>query len=173
MCRLCTCRSIVEGGAFEVPDDKLGVHSLWGETVVFSGSARARIAKSFRNTLKVALLLFHSAQVQNVRRSLSLRCHTILCAILRLHLAFCKNPRFADDDFNLLKKRVLQEFARRDENPAKWAALGSTRMFWGGTAAGRYATIRTVNGVKRERYRRMAQPHVARRTSFDRGHGFY
>ena len=30
----------VEGGGFEVSDDKLGLHGLWGETVVFSGSEK-------------------------------------------------------------------------------------------------------------------------------------
>src|SRR5262249_26062153 len=58
-------------------------------------------------------------------------------------------PRLAEEDFELLRVRILKEFERRDENPSKWGSLGMNQMFWGGTLRGRYATMRTVKNITR------------------------
>lgn len=139
----------VEGGAFEVPDDKLGVHSLWGETVVFSGSEELNREKLSQYMESRASTFSFGAGAERSAFTLNSMSHYFV-RDLQTTFAVLQKPAFAPDDFGLLKKRVLQEFARRDENPAKWAALGSTRMYWGGTLRGRYATIRTVNAVNRE-----------------------
>ncbi len=138
----------LDGGAFEVPNEKLGVHSLWGETVVFSGSQELDREKLSQYLEGRASTFSFGAGAERSAFTLTSMSHYFVRDV-ETTFGILQKPRFADDDFNLLKKRVLQEFARRDENPAKWAALGSTKMFWGGTVRGRYATIRTVNGVKR------------------------
>jgi len=139
----------LEGGAFEVPEDKLGVHSLWGETVVFSGSEELGREKLSRYMESRASTFSFGAGAERSAFTLNSMSHYFV-RDLETTFSVLQKPAFAKDDFNLLKKRVLQEFARRDENPAKWAALGVTKMYWGGTLRGRYATTRTVSVVSRD-----------------------
>ena len=139
----------VDGGAFEVPDDKLGVHSLWGETLVFSGSTEFNREKLSNYLEGRASSFSFGAGSERSAFSVNSMSHYFV-RDLETTFSVLQNPRFAAEDFELLKKRVLQEFTRRDENPAKWASLGSTKRFWDGTLRGRYATTRTVTAVTRD-----------------------
>lgn len=140
---------IVTGGGFEVPDDKLGLHSLWGDTVVFSGSeAMDRDQLSNYLESRASAFSFHADMERSsfILRSMAHYFERDLRTVFEV----LQNPRLAAQDFELLRKRLLQELERRDENPAKWAALGMNRLYWGDTLRGRYATRRTVAALKAE-----------------------
>ncbi|GAB4422036.1 MAG: hypothetical protein OHK0011_00430 [Turneriella sp.] len=140
---------IVTGGGFEVPDDKLGLHSLWGDTIVFSGSERLN-RDALSNYLESRASAFSfSAGTERSTFNLRSMAHYFE-RDLQTVFEVLQKPRLAGDDFELLRKRVLQELDRRDENPAKWAALGMSRLYWGDTLRGRYATRRTVAALKAE-----------------------
>jgi zinc protease len=140
---------IVDGGGFEVPDDKLGLHSLWGDTVVFSGSEKLN-RDALSNYLESRASAFSfSAGTERSTFNLRSMAHYFE-RDLQTVFEVLQKPRLAGDDFELLRKRVLQELDRRDENPAKWAALGMSRLYWGDTVRGRYATRRTVAALKIE-----------------------
>lgn len=138
----------VEGGGFEVGDDKIGLHGLWGETVVFSGSEKLN-----RDKLSVYLedrasgFTFHGGAERSAF-TLNSMSHYFARDVREI-FGVLQSPRLAEEDFELLRKRVLQELGRRDENPGKWASLGMTKLFWGDTLRGRYATTRTVKNVNR------------------------
>ncbi len=138
---------IVEGGGFEVPDEKLGLHSLWGDTVVFSGSETMH-RDALSNYLESRASAFSfSAGTERSTFNLRSMAHYFE-RDLKTVFEVLQKPRLAEEDFELLRKRVLQELERRDENPAKWAALGMSRVYWGDTLRGRYATRRTVAALK-------------------------
>ncbi|MFO1480756.1 MAG: pitrilysin family protein [Turneriella sp.] len=140
---------IIDGGGFEVPDDKLGLHSLWGDTVVFSGSDKMN-RDGLSNYLESRASAFSfSAGAERSTFNLRSMAHYFE-RDLQTVFEVLQKPRLAGDDFELLRKRVLQELERRDENPAKWAALGMSRLYWGDTLRGRYATRRTVAALKTE-----------------------
>ncbi len=139
----------VDGGAFEVPEEKLGVHSLWGETLVFSGSEELNREKLSGYLEGRASGFSFAAGSERSAFTVNSMSHYFVKDVATT-FSVLQKPRFGAEDFELLKKRVLQEFARRDENPAKWASLGTTKMFWGGTLRGRYATTRTVTSVTRD-----------------------
>ncbi|MFZ5629461.1 MAG: M16 family metallopeptidase [Spirochaetota bacterium] len=140
---------IVDGGGFEVPEDKLGLHSLWGDTVVFSGSEKLN-RDSLSNYLESRASAF-SFTAGTERSTFNLRSMAhYFERDLQTVFEVLQKPRLAGEDFELLRKRVLQELERRDENPAKWAALGMSRLYWGDTLRGRYATRRTVTALKTE-----------------------
>lgn len=137
---------ILEGGGFEVPGDKLGLNSIWGEAVVFSG------AKDFgRDELSQYLESRASgfsfgAGMERSSFTLNSMAH-YFARDLQTAFKVLSAPRLATEDFELIRKRVLQEFERRDENPTKWASLGMTKLYWGDSLRGRYATVRTVKNI--------------------------
>lgn len=138
----------VEGGGFEAPDDKLGLHGLWGETVVFSGSEKLnRDGLSQYLEGRASGFTFHGG-VERSAFTMNSLSHYFARDVQEL-FGVLQSPRLADEDFELLRKRVLQELERRDENPGKWASLGMTKLFWGDTLRGRYATTRSVKNVSR------------------------
>jgi zinc protease len=140
---------IVDGGGFEVPDDKLGLHSLWGDTVVFSGSEKLN-RDALSNYLESRASAFRfSAGTERSTFNLRSLAHYFE-RDLQTIFEVLQNPRLAAEDFELLRKRLMQELERLDENPAKWAALGMSRLYWGDTVRGRYATRRTVAALKIE-----------------------
>lgn len=137
---------ILEGGGFEVPPEKLGLNSIWGETVVFSG------AKDFgRDELSGYLESRASgfsfgAGMERSSFTVNSMAHYFARDLATAYRVLSA-PQLAAEDFELIRKRVLQEFARRDENPTKWASLGMTKLYWGDTLRGRYATVRTVKNI--------------------------
>lgn len=136
----------VDGGSFEVPGEKLGLHGLWGETLVFSGSDkldRDKLSEYLES--RATSFSFHGG-AERSSFSVGSMAHYFARDVKEL-FGVLQTPRLAEEDFELLRKRVLQEFARRDENPGKWASLGMTKLFWGDTLRGRYATTRTVKNV--------------------------
>jgi zinc protease len=138
---------MLEGGGFEVPDEKLGLNGLWGETVVFSGSQefdRDKLSGYLENR---ASTFSFSAGMERSSFNINSMAHYFANDLTKL-FSVLQNPRLAGEDFELLKTRILKEFERRDENPAKWASLGMMQMFWGGTLRGRYATMRSVKNLK-------------------------
>ena len=139
----------VEGGSFEVPDEKLGLHGLWGETLVFSGSEKLDRDKLSQYLENRASTFSFAGGAERSAFNLNSMSH-YFARDVREMFAVLSAPRLASEDFELLRKRVLQEFERRDENPGKWAALGMTKLFWGDTLRGRYATARTVKNVGRD-----------------------
>lgn len=140
---------IVDGGGFEVPEDKLGLHSLWGDTVVFSGSERLN-RDALSNYLESRASAFSfTAGIERSTFNLHCMAHYFE-RDLQTVFEVLQKPRLAAEDFELLRKRALQELDRRDENPATWAALGMNRLYWGNTLRGRYATRRTVASLKAE-----------------------
>lgn len=140
---------IVDGGGFEVPEDKLGLHSLWGDTVVFSGSEKMnRDALSLYLEGRASAFSF-SAGTERCTFNLRSMAHYFE-RDLQTVFEVLQQPRLAAEDFELLRKRALQELERRDENPAQWASLGMSRLYWGDTLRGRYATLRSVAGLKAE-----------------------
>lgn len=144
---LVSMQVFVDGGSFEVPDTKLGLHGLWGETVVFSGSAELDRDKLSQYLESRASSFSFSGGAERSSFNISAMSHYFVRDVKTL-FAVLQNPRLGSDDFELLRRRILQEFARRDENPAKWASLGMTKIYWGDTLRGRYATQRTVSAIQ-------------------------
>ncbi len=144
---LVSAQVYMEGGGFEVPDEKLGLHGLWGETVVFSGSKdfdRDKLSEYLENR---ASSFSFSSGMERSSFNINSMSHYFANDLTKL-FSVIESPRLAAEDFEIIRTRVLKEFERRDENPAKWASLGMTKMFWGGTPRGRYATIRTVKNLQ-------------------------
>lgn len=137
---------IFEGGGFEAPSEKLGVHGLWGETLVLSGSNNLDRDKLAEYLEFRATNLSFSGGLERSTISLGSMGHYFERDVQTL-FEVLQAPRLAAEDFELIRKRVLQEFERRDENPAKWASLGMTKLFWGDTLRGRYATIKSVKNL--------------------------
>lgn len=138
---------IVEGGGFEVPEDKLGLNGLWGETVSFSGSKdfdRDKLSVYLENR---ASTFSFSGGMERSHFTINSMSHYFANDLKQL-FAVMESPRLGEEDFEIIRTRILKEFERRDENPAKWASLGMTKTFWGGTPRGRYATVRTVKNLK-------------------------
>lgn len=138
---------IVAGGGFELAEDKLGLHGLWGDMVTFSGSdalPREALAGYLEDR---ATIFSFNAGIERSTFSLRSLAHYFE-RDLRTIFSIMQKPRFAAEDFELLRRRLLQELERRDENPAKWASLGINKLYWGNTLRGRYATRRTVAALK-------------------------
>lgn len=139
----------VAGGGFEVPVEKLGLQSLWGETLVFSGSKKMD-RNALSNYLENRASQFSfSAGLERSAFTIGSLAHYFARDVKEL-FAVLQEPQFAGEDFDLLVQRVLKEFERRDENPAKWASLGVVKTFWDGTVRGRYATTQTVKNIVRD-----------------------
>jgi len=137
---------IFEGGGFEVTNEKLGLNGLWGETLVFSGSdamSRDQLANYLESR---STNLNFSGGLERSTISLGSLSH-YFARDLKTIFEVLSSPRLASEDFELIRKRILQEFERRDENPSKWASLGMTKAYWGETLRGRYATTRTVKNL--------------------------
>lgn len=137
----------IEGGGFEVPDEKLGLHGLWGETVAFSGSRdmdRDKLSAYLENR---ASSFSFSGGMERSSFNITSMSHYFANDLAKL-FSVMESPRLAAEDFEIIRTRILKEFERRDENPAKWASLGMTKTFWGGTPRGRYATMRTVKNLQ-------------------------
>lgn len=137
----------IEGGGFEVPDEKLGLHGLWGETVSFSGSKDLDRDKLSAYLEERASSFSFSGGMERSSFNINSMSHYFANDLAKL-FGVMESPRLAEEDFEIIRTRILKEFERRDENPAKWASLGMTKTFWGGTARGRYATMRTVKNLK-------------------------
>lgn len=140
---LVNLQAIVTGGGFELAEEKLGLHGLWGDMVVFSGSEempREALASYLEGR---ASSLSFSAGAERSTFNLRSLAHYFERDV-RTVFSIMQKPRFAAEDFELLRRRLLQELERRDENPAKWASLGMNKLYWGDTLRGRYATRRTV-----------------------------
>jgi zinc protease len=139
----------VEGGAYEVPADQLGAHGLWGESVVYSGSDR-------HDRKELSQYLEHRASTFKFSAGLERSAFTLTSLAnyfardVETTFEVLNAPHFAQEDFELLKTRVLRELDRRDENPGKWASLGMTKMYWGDTLRGRLGTTKTVTPLRRE-----------------------
>ena len=136
----------IDGGGFEVPDEKLGLHGLWGETVAFSGSKdfdRDRLSAYLENR---ASGFSFSGGMERSSFNIHSLAHYFENDLKKL-FSVMQAPRLGEEDFEIIRTRVLKEFERRDENPAKWASLGMTKIFWDGTPRGRYATIKTVKAL--------------------------
>ncbi len=146
---LVTLQIFIDGGAFEVADEKLGLQGLWGETVVFSGSdALGRDALSAYLEGRATSFSYAAGSARSAFNVVSMA-HYFSRDVETLFQVLSE-PRFAAEDFSLLKTRALQLLTRRDENPAKWAALGMAKLYWGDSVRGRYATERTVKAVERD-----------------------
>lgn len=137
---------ILEGGGFEVSNEKLGLNSIWGETVVFSGATDFGRDELSQYLESRASTFSFGAGLERSSFTLNSMAH-YFARDLRTAFRVLSTPRLAKEDFELIQKRVLQEFERRDENPSKWASLGMTKLYWGDTLRGRYATVRTVKNI--------------------------
>ncbi|HRP69615.1 MAG TPA: insulinase family protein, partial [Turneriella sp.] len=146
---LVTAQIFIDGGGFEVADDKLGLQTLWGDTVVFSGSETMG-----RDTL--SSYLEERASKFNFNAELDRSSFNVQSLAhyfekdLRTLFSVIENPRFENNDFELLRTRLVKSLEKRDEDPSKWAALGLSQVYWKNTLRGRYATIRTVKNIARE-----------------------
>ena len=143
---LVSLQVIVEGGGFEVPVDKLGLQSLWGESVIYSGSQenpQDKLADFFEAR---GTIVSFAAGLERSGYSLNSLSHYFK-RDLETFFEVIQHPRFNASDVELLKAKMLQELEHRDENPSKWASLGLNKITWRGTIKEQYPTIRTVKPI--------------------------
>ncbi|MBV6494073.1 MAG: hypothetical protein LDLANPLL_02099 [Turneriella sp.] len=139
----------IEGGAFEVADEKLGLQSLWGDMVTFSGSdGLTRDALSKYLDERATAFAF-KAELERSYFSIRSLAHFFGKDLTTL-FSVLESPRFYGDDLEILRTRTLKALDERDQNPATWASLGLSQVYWKGTLRARYATMRTVKNIQRQ-----------------------
>ena len=142
----------IEGGTFEESADTLGLTSLWGNSVTFSGSAsypREKLASYLES--RAASFSFESSLE---RSSFSL--HTLspyLAEDWSVVWSVLQQPRFAPEDVALLQSMSVQQIRRRSEKPSSMAYHGASYILWRDNVRSRMATVATVTALTPEHMR--------------------
>ncbi|RME92820.1 MAG: insulinase family protein, partial [Candidatus Hydrogenedentota bacterium] len=136
----------LEGGRFEEPDKKLGLTTLWGNCVTYSGSKlypREKLSAQLENH---ASNFNFSAGLERSLFSLSAltpyfqKDFTTTWDVLN-------HPRFFAEDCSLLKKQLTESIQERDKNPGRLAFLIRKLQFWKGSVRARLYTKKTLENI--------------------------
>ena len=139
---------IVEGGLVEEPSHQIGLTSLWGSSIVYSGSEEypqeklsihlEDHASSFSFGHNSEFASFHFTALSNFFEK-----------DLEMILQVLNEPRFHPDDIQLIKKQKIQSKKKRKENPASLARMGAHKVYWGDHPRGRVYTEQTISQLER------------------------
>ena len=138
---------VLHGGEMEESAGNAGITTLWGESVLFSGSEkwpRDSLSRHFEN--RGSSIQF-SSSLQ--RTSISL---TSLSGYfekdLQVALQVLMNPRFVEEDVELIRKNLLQGVEKRVENPGQLALLLSARQLFPDQVRSQLATKTSLEAIK-------------------------
>lgn len=136
----------VDIGSFEDSQEKTGLTSLWGESIVFSGSEkypRERLAEILER--RGSSFNFSAGFEHSVFSLTSLKKN--FPEDLQLVLEVLSSPRFAAEDINLLRERQISALKRMREQPGKVTSLAAQKIIYGDHPRGRTATELTLKNI--------------------------
>ena len=138
---------IVEGGLVEEPLPEIGLTSLWGSSIVYSGSEKypqeklsSRLedhASSFSSDHNSEFASFRFTALANFFEE-----------DLKMILQVLNEPRFHPDDVQLIKKQKIQSKKKLKENPASLARMGAHKVYWGSHPRGMLSTEQTISDLE-------------------------
>lgn len=139
-------RIYLDGGGLEVAADKAGLQGIWGETVVYSGSKAYDREKLSEYLEDRASKINYTPAMNRSAFSLKSLSH-YFSADLKVLYDVMLNPAFAKEDFEFIRKQVLNEISKREENPGRLAALASQLFGYKGTIRAQLPYTRTVSSI--------------------------
>lgn len=144
-------RLYLKGGKFAEQEDQQakGVGNVWVETLVFSGSQeypRDVLASYLENR---ATSFSASSGLERSVVSLS-SFSKFFVQDLKVVLNILKQPRFAQEDLNFIKKQMEQGLQKREEKPATIAYLMAKKLLWQNSIRGEILINADVQKISQE-----------------------
>jgi zinc protease len=141
-----TFQLFIEGGAAEETEQNTGINSMWGKSVVFSGSTQYPRKKLSENLeLQGSEFTFDSSLERSTFTLDSLSDH--FENDLAMVMDVLKNPAFSKPDIDLIKSQVIQIIKKRTENPAQMANMAAQLIQWKNNVRGNISTLKSIEPV--------------------------
>ena len=141
-----TFELVIDGGFAEETMANAGINTVWGKTLVFSGSAKYP-QKKLAEALELNGSEFEfDSTLERVSFSLdSLSDH--FENDLAMVIDVLKNPAFSKPDIELMKSLSLQGVRKRKEKPAQMAYTAAQLIQWKNNIRGIISTVKSIDSI--------------------------
>ncbi len=140
---------LVHSGKFEETKDKAGLNTLWGESIVLSGSHKTPRDALAANLEEHASTFTFSGGLE--RSSFTLDALTnYFEQDLEMALEVLMNPRFATEDLELIRKQILQSMQNSFDSPSNVASAASDDYLCPDNVRGMRSRLSTVKTIEKE-----------------------
>lgn len=146
MAPIISAKVFMEGGLFEEPEGKEGLTSLWGKSVVYSGSPDYPSQKLSAFLELRASSFGFDASLERASFSLSSMSH-FFYEDLEVVYGVIQDPIFDEAEVELLRGQSIEGIKRRLERPAAMAYLGSKLAYWKGDLRSRVSTQESLESI--------------------------
>ncbi|MES0489304.1 MAG: pitrilysin family protein [Leptospirales bacterium] len=140
---------IFEGGTFEENRENAGITTLWGESVVASGSEQYPRDKLAAYLEQHGSGFYFQSGLERSTFSLS-SLSSFFMEDLSVVMSVLLAPRFDAPDVQLIKNQTMEGVKKRGEKPAQSAYLAAGLIEWKGKIRSNIKTIDSITNITRE-----------------------
>ena len=140
---------IFDGGTFEEQPENAGITSLWGESIVVSGSEKYPRDKLAAYLEQHGSGFQFNSSLERSTFSLS-SLSSFFMEDLSVVFSVLLSPRFDAPDVQLLKNQTIEGIKKRGEKPGKSAYLAAQLIEWKGKLRSNIVTYDSIKKTTRE-----------------------
>ncbi len=140
---------LVHSGKFEESKEKAGLNTMWGESIVLSGSNKTPRDALAANLEEHASTFSFSGGLERSAFTLN-ALSTYFEQDLEMILEVLMNPRFETEDIQLIRKQILQSMQNSFDSPSKVASAASDDYLCPDNVRGMRARLSSVKSIEDE-----------------------